>query len=159
MGGKHLKTIDMKKLARITKKVNEDKALLKAIKAQSYADNKEEQVNDFIRNAERYIKAVKEGRLLCSIPSVSQSGMSRNMKFVEVNGSKKDGFRVYNFWALFKMLGYSESRKEQDAFLISGCGMDMVFATNYNIIHQLHNLGFITKKQCDKLSQKTPPTI
>ena len=113
--------------------------------------------DDFIVNATRYIKAVSEGRMMCVIDSVSRSGMSRVMHFSEFNIEREIG-RVYHFWNLFKALGYSESRNK-NGFLINGCGMDMVFNTNYNIIHTLQNLGFLTKAQCDKLAQKTPTIL
>ena len=96
--------------------------------------------NNFIMNAKRYIKATKEGRMLCIVDSVSKSGTSRTLKFMECNGSIKNGFRYYNFFNFFKDLGHANV-KHSNTFRISGCGMDMVFATNYNNIHTLHNLG------------------
>ena len=36
----------------------------------------------------------------------------------------------------------------------SGCGMDMLFATNYDIIHTLHRMKFISKAKCETLAQK-----
>jgi hypothetical protein len=39
--------------------------------------------DDFIRDSKRYINAIKEGRVICNIESVSRSGMSRKMKFLE----------------------------------------------------------------------------
>lgn len=115
-------------------------------------------VGFFIQSAKRYIKAIKQGRVICNIESVSASGMSRTLKFLECNGSIKSGFNYLNFWKLFKDLGFSQGRNT-NAFRIGGCGMDMVFHTNYTIIHNLHQLGFLTKKECDLLAQKTPPVI
>ena len=46
-----------------------------------------------------------------------------------------------------------------DYFTIGGCGMDMIFHTNYTIIHRLYKLGFMTKKECEKLCQMTPSII
>lgn len=127
----------------------------------AYNKNEVYKVDDsvFIDHAKRYIKAIKEGRMLCSIESVSPSGMSRVIKFVEVSRySDRKQYAVLNFYQFFLMLGYSRA-KNSDGFRINGCGMDMVFHTNYSIIHQLHHLGFITKKQCDELAQKTPHVI
>tara|TARA_R110000772_G_scaffold148901_1_gene259520 strand:- start:464 stop:901 length:438 start_codon:yes stop_codon:yes gene_type:complete len=115
-------------------------------------------IDFFIRSAKRYIKAIKQGRVICNIESVSASGMSRNLKFLECNGSIKSGFYYQNFFKLFKDLGF-KTPINSNAFKISGCGMDMVFHTNYTIIHQLHRLGFITKKECSILAQKTPTVI
>ena len=106
-------------------------------------------------HAVRYIKACKENRLMCNITHVSASGMTRHMKFFEMNKSNKQ-YHVYNFWYLFNALGYKSKR---DSFVVGGCGMDMVFATHYNIIHKLHNLGYISKQQCAVLAQKTPIVV
>ena len=109
---------------------------------------------DLYIDAKRYIKAIKEGRMCCIIDSVSSSGMSRTLKFHECNKSKY-GFNYYNFYNLFCCLGFSKV-KNSDNFRIHGCGMDMVFATNNDICHQLKRLGIITKSTCDKVSQMTP---
>ena len=111
--------------------------------------------DDLIMNAKRYIKAVKETRMICSIGSVSSSGMSRTMKFLEM--PKKGGY-LLNFYNLFDVLGHSKV-KDSDYFRISGCGMDMVFNTNYNIIHELRHMGFMSKKTCSKLCQETPQLV
>lgn len=101
----------------------------------------------FFSQAERYINAIRENRMCCIITSVSKSGMSRNMKFIEFN----NGYMT--FYVLFKGLGYSN---KEDSFRVNGCGMDMVFHTNYTIIHNLSRMGFISKEECDILAQKTP---
>jgi len=103
----------------------------------------------FIDNVYRYIKATKQNRLICNIDTVSRSGMSRTMKFVEMN---KNGY-LLNYYDMLKVLGFNF---KDDYMKISGCGMDMVFATHYNIINDFKRLGFITKKTCSVLEQKTP---
>ena len=114
-------------------------------------------VETFIESAEKYIKAIKDCRMLCDIGSVSQSGMSRTLKFLSCEkGDSKYYYR--NYYSLFKSLGYS-TVKSSNHFRVYGCGMDMVFATNYNIIHTLKNYGFINKELCDKLAQQTPIVI
>ena len=116
-------------------------------------------LQDVTNNAERYIKAVKEGRMINSIGSVSASGMSRTMKFVEVTRAKRgERSNVLDFYTLFDFLGHTKINNS-DYFRINGCGMDMVFNTNYNNIHALHHYGFINKKDCEKLAQQTPTTI
>ncbi len=109
--------------------------------------------DDFIYHARRYIKAIKAGRMLCKIESVAPSGMSRVIKFEELNKGQ-----VLNFYQFFMLLGYTRA-KNSDGFRVSGCGMDMIFHTNYSIIHRLHRLGFITRKQCAELAQKMPHII
>ena len=115
-------------------------------------------VDQFISDAKRYIKAIKEGRIIVDIVSVSSSGMSRKMKFLECAKNKNSNtYRYLNFYGLFSCLGFSFGNR--DNFQVSGCGMGMVFYTNYSNIHDLHRLGFITKKTCDSLSQNTPTVI
>lgn len=116
-------------------------------------------VEDFEDSARRYLKAVKDGRVVCSVGNVSSSGMSRTLRFVEVAKNKYTGdYQVLNFHILFEALGFT-SVKGSDYYRISGCGMDMIFYTNYTIVNQLHNLGFITKKTRKVLEQKTPTVI
>jgi len=116
-------------------------------------------VQSFTDNAKRYLKAIQDRRVICNIESVSRSGMSRNMRFVEI--SKRGGsygHSMLNFYELFKILGFTQA-KDSDCFRIGGCGMDMVFATNYRIVGQLRNLGIVTKARASKLQQMTPHVI
>ena len=148
----------MKKIDRIIKNIESDKDLIKRINKDSYVYNPNNSIDSFIENAERYIKAIKQKRILCSIDSVSRSGMSRTIKFMEC--AKIDGrneFIYLNFHSFFDMMGYNPDRNGYSR--ITGCGMDMIFYTNYTIIHRLHKLGFITRKQCDILAQNTPQVI
>lgn len=62
------------------------------------------------------------------------------------------------FFTLFMSLGFSEVNRS-GYFRISGCGVDMIFHTNYTIIHNLRSLGFISKKECSHLAQQTPNII
>lgn len=113
---------------------------------------------DFYRDALRYIKAIKEGRMFAVITSVSASGISRNIKYIECEkGEKRYCFN--NFNTLFVALGFKKSRSNSDFFLIRGCGMDMNIYTNYQIIQRFHRLGFLTKKQCDILCQEKPNLV
>lgn len=143
----------MKTLEKITNKLNADKEILKAINKDQYYT-----IDQFINDGQRYIKAIKERRMICSIGSVSSSGMSRTIKFVECSKGKI-GYNYLNFFAFFRVLGYTAVNKYGDYFRIGGCGMDMIFHTNYTIIHKLHRLGFINKPICDNLSQMTPTVI
>ncbi len=142
------------KIERITNKINSNKELITNIENLNYYN-----VEDFIRDANSYIKAINEGRVICNIESVSRSGMSRNIKFLACEKSKKSSQHSYRqFWAFFKSLSFTEVNRTQ-VFRISGCGMDMIFHTNYTIIHNLKRLGFISSKKCKKLAQLTPTVI
>lgn len=143
----------------ILENIANDKEIQKAGKKMNYPLTNEE----FYNTALDYINAIKEGRMLCVIPKVSNSGMSRQIKFhsfqqyqQQSNNTTVGYYRQY--WAFFKMLGYREV-KNSDAFTISGCGMDMIFHTNYTIIHRLKRLGFITDDECKVLAQMTPTVL
>jgi hypothetical protein len=116
-------------------------------------------IDNFISDSKEYISAIREGRMINSIGSVSGSGMSRTIKFLACYKNRERKQYYYrNFFAFFKSLDFSPV-KDSDYFRINGCGMDMIFHTNYTIIHRLKRIGFITKKQCERLSQMTPNTI
>lgn len=115
---------------------------------------------DFVNDAKKYIKAIKERRMINSIGSVSSSGMSRTIKFLSCEkGSRKNEFWYSQYSCLFICLGYTEARSKDGYFSISGCGMDMIFHSNYSNIHHLARLGFLSKKECARLCQMTPSTI
>lgn len=144
----------MTKKERFFKKVNKSNAswLIKNIDSQKYYS-----LEQFFNDCERYVKAIKEGRVICNIESVSKSGMSRTIKFLEcAKGNNR--YNYLNFYSFFKSLGYSEVNRSH-YFRISGCGMDMIFHTNYTNIHYMQRFGIITKKQCEHLAQQTPPII
>ena len=135
--------------------------IVQIITAYNRKNKYEVSVDDFIYHGKRYIKAIKEGRMVCSIGSVSSSGMSRTIKFVEVARGKRGGqvhYNVMSFYQFFTLLEYTPV-KNSDYFRISGCGMDMVFHTNYSIIGQLQRLGLVEKAVSEKLRQATPPVI
>lgn len=96
------------------------------------------------RNAERFLKALKEGRIIVSIPHVSNTGMSRIIRFREVvnlRDANPPRYAIYQFDWFLERIGYSYSRN-WDGIRISGCGMDMVFNTLYNVCDELKVNGF-----------------
>lgn len=118
-------------------------------------------VESFINDARRYIKAIKDRRMMCHIVSVAPSGMSRRLKFFELSnrgGVPKTQYQVCNFTCFLNKLGHS-IRDNDGSFRVVGCGIDMVFKTNYNIIHHLDNLGFLSSAECEELAQRTPHKI
>lgn len=145
----------MKNIEKIKANLLKDKELNKNIKKLNYYT-----IEQFISDATRYIKAIKEGRMINSIGSVSSSGMSRTIKFLSCEKSTdKKQYGYYNFNCLFVCMGYSYANQNRDYFRICGCGMDMIFHTNYSNIHYFERIGLISKKECDYLAKQTPTTI
>ena len=132
--------------------VKNNKKLVRGIEKVGYHS-----VEDFCEDAVRYIQAIRENRMFCQIISVSKTGMSRTVCFREFTIEDQKG-RIYNFFAFFKALGYN-TNKSNDGFVIGGCGMDMIFHTNYTIISRLTDLEFLSKEECEHLRQQTPTTI
>lgn len=143
----------MTRIERITKKIQADKRLFKYLS--SYDNNFD--IEYFIAHGDRWIKTIKDHRMICSIPHVSKSGMSRHLKFIEV--SKGRGrYNMLNFWNFMGALGFEKVR-DSNCFRIHGVGMDMVFDSNYYVIRYLYGLGFMSLKKCEHLEQQTPYVI
>ena len=120
--------------------------ILNKIEANEYYDEE-----SFISDCKSYIKAVQSGRILYTVTSVSQSGMSRTINISSYEGTMTKGY-YRNYINMLETLGY-KFNKNYD-IKVRGCGMNMLFSTNYNIIYNLFNMGFITKAKRDSLSQK-----
>ena len=130
------------------KKVTLSKEILKNISKNEYYSQ-----DDFVKDCKCYIKALKSGRLQYTVTHVSNSGMSRNIFIQSYEGTMTKGhFRTY--FGMLQVLGYKEASKYSSDIRVSGCGMNMLFATNYNICHDLKRIGLITKKECEVLCQK-----
>lgn len=112
-------------------------------------------LNRLAEDALAYIAAIRERRMCCIIKSVSRSGMCRNMDFYsfEIHGSS--GY-YRGYFSFFEVMGFTVTEK---GVRVGGCGMDMVFHTNYTVIHRLHRLGFITDGERDVLFQETPRVL
>ena len=111
----------------------------------------------FLNDANAYINSIKNGSMLCIIHSVAKSGMSRAIKFHScADNGERYNYRQYT--SLFEALGYKE-KGNTGAFTVNGCGMDMVFNTNYNIIHDFYRIGLIYKESCSHLAQQTPVVL
>lgn len=122
------------------------KEVLKNISKNEYYSEQQ-----FIDDCKTYIKAVKSGRILYTVTNVSKSGMSRTINIKSYEGTMKSGYyRQYS--SMLEALGYPTVNWSD--IRVSGCGMDMLFYTNYNTIHQLHRMGFMNKKSCDTLAQR-----
>lgn len=128
------------------------KELEKAIAKVSYYD-----LEQFEKDALTYIKAIKEGRMMCSIHSVAKSGMSRVISFHSCEHyTNQNRYAYRQYISLFLALGYTESG---NGFRVGGCGMNMIFHTNYSIMHDLCRLELITKEECEHLCQQTPTVL
>ena len=143
-------TTENKTAQEILNNVNSNKELQENFK-KIYSFDSE----DFIRHAERYIKACRENRIFCVIRSANKGGMTWALSFNEASFYSDGKGRFLDFFALFIVLGYSE-RNENDEFTVNGFGKDIVFRTHYNIIRTLYNLGMMTKEECEILEKNTP---
>lgn len=108
-------------------------------------------VDNFILDAKEYIKAIESGRCRYEVVSVSKSGMRRTINISAFVGKYSNGY-FRTFRMMLKHMGYSFDK--YDDLIVTGCGMNMLFATNYNIVHELYRMGFMKKEKCDKLAQK-----
>ena len=128
-------------------KIELKKEMLKAIDNMDYYTQE-----DFIRDCNIYIKALKSGRLQYRVTNVSKSGMSRDILISSYEGSMNKGY-YRNYTLMLEVLGYKFASKYSSEIKISGCGMNMLFATNYNIIRTFKSIGLINQKSCDVLAQ------
>lgn len=101
-------------------------------------------------NAERFIKALKEGRLVCSVKHVSSSGMSRVISFCEVKKVGK-GYALYQFNWFFRNLGWTYV-DSWNAIRVGGCGMDMISHVLYSVCATLEANGFKVPKDYSHLA-------
>ena len=106
----------------------------------------------FINDAKTYIKAVESGRILYEVLSVSSSGMSRQIMIKSYEGTMKKGY-YRSYYGFLNALGY-RFNKDRDGIIVCGCGMNMLFATNYNIIGRLKFMGFLNDSKAKTLQQK-----
>lgn len=114
----------------------------------------------FLTDANAYINAIRENRMINVIGNVSASGMSRTLKFTSCEHNVNTGtYYQRNYNGLFCALGYKEVKNSWGYFRVHGCGMDMIFNTNYNIIHDFKRIGLISDEECRTLAQLTPNTI
>ena len=106
-----------------------------------------------LNDIQDYIKALKEGRLQYLVMSVSQSGMSRNILIQSCEQNKTNNnfyFRQYS--RMFEMLNYKLDKDYN--IRVSGCGMNMLFATNYYLIQTFKSMNIISDSEADILAQK-----
>lgn len=142
----------MKKLERVRKRIEADREIMRRVNNESFYT-----IEDFIKDIQTYIKAVKDGRILYTVISVARSGMSRDISILSCEKSRYNGDTQHyyrQYCMMLKVLGYRVNRGYRDTIKVNGCGMNMLFATNHSLIHKFCRLGFISKKQCGILAQK-----
>ena len=141
----------MKKIERIKTRIEADKDIMKRINKENYYS-----VDNLISDINTYINAVKSRRISYDVINVSKSGMSRTIKITscEKHGICKNQFYYRQYQAMLGVLGETVVSGYSDTIRVYGCGMNMLFATNYNLMHIFCRLGFISKKQCAVLAQK-----
>lgn len=106
---------------------------------------------DFIKDCKDYLKALKSGRLQYTVTNVSKSGMSRDIHIQSYEGTMTKGYyRQYS--KMLECLGYKIVNWAD--IRVNGCGMNMLFATNYNIVYYFERIGLISRKDCEILCQK-----
>lgn len=115
-------------------------------------------LEQFEQDVQTYVSAIRQRRMLCIIHSVSASGMSRTISFHSCEIGKNGDCWYRQYWSFFKAMGFTALR-DKDYFRINGCGMDMVFDTNYRIIHNLGRLGYLDEKEVENLAQMTPVVL
>ena len=85
-----------------------------------------------------YLKQhIKQGdTLYTKIEKVSSSGMSRQIKVLDIKGG------IPSYWSYYvsKVLGYT--LKDNGALFVKGCGMDMGFHVVYELSKTLFNDGY-----------------
>lgn len=114
------------------------------------SENEYYSIEDFIKDCNCYIKALKSGRLQYKVTHVSKSGMSRDINIQSYEGNMTKGYyRQYS--NLTEVLGYK--RVNWADIRVNGCGMNMLFATNYNIVNDFKRMNLITSKECEALCQ------
>lgn len=128
------------------KKVALSKEILNNLKKNEYYGEE-----DFIHDCKVYIKALKSGRLQYTVTNVSKSGMSRDINIQSYEGTMLKGY-YRQYTGLTAALGYKRSGWAD--IRVGGCGMNMMFATNYNIIHDFKRMGLISESDCKTLCQK-----
>lgn len=70
------------------------------------------------------------------VKSVSSSGMSRRIKFYAI----KDNRPMFLSWSISQLLGYK--LQDDGTIRVNGVGMDMIFATVYELGAAVHSDGY-----------------
>jgi hypothetical protein len=99
-----------------------EKLAAEICKADPYAD-----LNWTIKHLTNFAEALVKGRYYTAVESVSRSGMSRTIAIAIIKNNELHGAPGF----IYKLAGCDKNRR------ISGCGMDMLFAAQYNLFRAL----------------------
>ena len=141
-------------LSAVSKK---DHRILDKISASSMIFGQHDHVSDFMVNAKRYIQAARESRLIITVHSIAPSGMSRKVSLYSLEkqkGEKRHWVCSFNHFA--RLTGKTIDGNSN--IVLQGCGTDLLWELNYDIINGLQRLGFISKKEAEVLAQRKPHT-
>lgn len=104
---------------------------------------------DFIKDAQRYVKAIQEGRMFCVVHSVSKKGMYTDLSFYAHELNSNNTYTLLNYIRFFKALGYMEGK---EGFRISECDKNTTSLVNISICQTLRNLGLLSSDEFNLLS-------
>lgn len=99
-------------------------------------ENKQSYVDNYVSELKAVRKALLNGRYYTGVEKVSSSGMSRVINIRYVDNNKLYGVSD----EIYQLAGCDKNHR------ISGCGMDMLFAAQYNLFRALcPNMAYQTK--------------
>ena len=128
-------------------KINLTNEIIKRIESNEYYSKE-----NFIKDCQTYIKALKSGRLQYRVTSVSKSGMSRDILIQSFEGKMTKGYyRTYT--RMLEVLGYKMASNYRNDIKVGGCGMSMTFKTKYDMCRDFKRIGLINTKECEILEQ------
>ena len=89
---------------------------------------KQQQKIELLKELKNITSKIKDKRLCATITRVSNSGMSRCMRFFYQD--KKTGYLYDITWKINNILGYTWT---DEGMRVGGCGMDMIFHVLYSL--------------------------
>lgn len=102
----------------------------------------------FINDGNRYIAALKSGRLIYVNIKKAQSSKTFNIESFE--GDAASGY-FDNYIGFFRALG--ENITKENYIKVSGSGSDLAYALNFETITSLQQMGFVDISEGAKLSK------
>lgn len=90
-------------------------------------DYRDQRITMVIEELTDILEAMKDGRFYCRIVCAAKSGMSRVISMAIVKDNEIIGLPDY----VYKLAGCDKNRR------IKGCGMDMLFAAQYDLWYTL----------------------
>lgn len=88
---------------------------------------KQDNVDSDVLHMVKVLEALCAGNMYLGVQSVAKSGMSRVIKIAYIKDNKLHGVNDY----IYRLAGCDKNHR------ISGCGMDMLFAAQYNLFKAL----------------------